>query len=60
MEIHICNRCRNEIKPYDPNEKAGTAYIWDGYGGTYRIELCNKCQKDLIKWLKEGANNADN
>ena len=60
MEVHICDKCRNEIKPYDPNEKAGTAYIGDNYGGTYKIELCKSCQKDFIKWLKEVANNADN
>lgn len=61
MEVHICDKCRNEIKPYDPNEKAGTAYIGDNYGGTYKIELCKNCQKDFIKWIKgEGANNADN
>ena len=60
MEVHICDKCGDNIKPYDPNEKAGTAYIGDNYGGTLRIELCNKCQKDLIKWLKEGVSNANN
>lgn len=59
MEIHICDRC-SKIKSYDPDDKAGTAYLGDNYSGTYKIELCNKCQKDFIKWLREGGKNADN
>jgi hypothetical protein len=61
MEIHICDKCDSDIEPYDPNEKAGTAYVYDGYGGTYKIELCKNCQKDFIKWLIGGdTKNADN
>ena len=61
MEVHICDKCGNDIKPYDPNEKAGTTYVYDGYGGTYKIELCKNCQKDFIKWLiGDGTKNANN
>lgn len=38
MKIHICDKCRNEIKPYNPDDKEGTAYYISG--SAKRESLC--------------------
>lgn len=51
MNAHECDRCGQLFKrPYVPD--ITIRHYHHGYG-EYRLDLCDDCQKQLEKWLKE-------
>ena len=57
----ICDRCGKVIKFLDPDYDYSSSEAWrytivkdcHPYPDQIKIDLCNDCKEDLIKWLKK-------